>query len=75
MPTTRGAPTDIDISGIHECTAVEIPAASMTRATSPTDRQQKGQMGTSSARSTWSRISAWAICGAVSSTNFSGLRL
>ena len=43
-----------------------IPAASMTRDTSPTDRQQSGQTGARSARSTSSLFIASAIAGALS---------
>ena len=74
-PTTRGAPTDAEISGIQECTAVLMPAASTTRATSPTDRQQKGHTGTKSARSTSWRTRASAIFVAVSSTSSSVFRM
>ena len=52
MPIVRGAPTLAESSGRNESTPVEIPLCSMTRATSPTDRQQNGQTGINSARST-----------------------
>ena len=44
---------------------VEIPASSILRATSPTDRQQSGQTGARSAMSTSSSFMAAAISGAL----------
>ena len=53
---------------IHTISSVTvgIPAASITRATSPTDRQQSGHTGASTARSTDSLAIPAAIAGAVS---------
>ena len=48
---------------------VGTPAASITLATSPTDRQQSGQTGARMARSTSSLFIAAAISGALRSTS------
>ena len=74
MPTTRGAPTATGYSGNQERTAVAMPSRSIFLAASPTDRQQNGQTGTMSTRSTSFRSRAAAIFGTVSSISFSGSR-
>ena len=75
IPTTLGAPTETVSSGTQEWTAVEMPASSITRATSPTDRQQKGQTGTIKAKSTSSLFMPSTIFGAVTSRSSPGLRM
>jgi hypothetical protein len=64
IPATRGAPTEAVNSGIIDNDTVAMPDASMTRWTSPTDRQQIGQTGTSTATSTACSTIRAAICGA-----------
>lgn len=71
----RGAPTEAVKSGIGDRQIVGIPAASMTRCTSPTDRAQIGQTGTMIARSTSSSTISAATAGAVSSTSSAGRRM
>ena len=55
--------------GIVERQIVATPALSMTFDTSPTDRLQNGQTGTSSTTSTWSARSSAANRGAVAETS------
>jgi len=62
-------------SGIIESATVEMPLASRTRCTSPTDRQQNGQPGTSAAASTRSARIRSAMAGAVFSTSSFGSRM
>ena len=52
MAANLGEPTERVNSGIIESEMVEIPAACISLCTSPTDRQQNGQTGTSTAAST-----------------------
>jgi hypothetical protein len=47
MAAILGAPTERVNSGIMESEMIEMPAASISLCTSPTDRQQNGQTGTS----------------------------
>ena len=74
MAAILGAPTERVNSGIIESEMVEIPAASICLCTSPTDRQQKGQTGTSKATSAPSAFIRWIIAGALSSNSSRGLR-
>ncbi len=69
MPASRGTPTARVSSGIQESVTVGMPRASRTLATSPTDRQQNGQEGTSAAASTRSARMRAAMAGAVFSTS------
>ena len=75
MPASRGTPTARVSSGIHDRVTVEIPFASSTLWTSPTDRQQNGQAGTSAAASTRSARMRAAMAGAVFATSSSGSRV
>ena len=75
MPASRGTPTARVRSGIQDIVTVEMPLASSTRWTSPTDRQQNGQAGTSAAASTPSVRIRSAMAGAVFSTNSFGSRM
>ncbi len=52
MPATRGGLTEAVKSGSIDMATLVMPAASMPLEASPTDRQQNGQTGTSSAKST-----------------------
>ena len=52
MAATRETPGAAVKSGIMESDTVGIPAASISRCASPTDRQQKGHTGTSTTAST-----------------------
>lgn len=52
MPATRGGLTEAVKPGNIDSATLVIPAASIPLEASPTDRQQNGQTGTSSARST-----------------------
>ena len=65
MAATRGMPSARWKTQIMFSVTVEIPSASSTRATSPTDRQQSGQTGAKSARSTSSLRIRDAISGAL----------
>ena len=65
MAATRGIPIRRWKGQIMLRVTVGIPAASIFRATSPTDRQQSGQTGASSARSTSSLRMLAAISGAL----------
>ena len=73
MAATRGIPTCRWIGQIMLSVTVGIPAASSFLATSPTDRQQSGQTGARSARSTSSLRIAAAISGADSFSSTSVL--
>ena len=75
MPASRGTPTARVRSGIHDSVTVAIPLASITRWTSPTDRQQNGQAGTSATASTASARRRSMIAGTVSSSNTVGSRM
>ena len=75
MPASRGTPTLRVRSGIHDSVTVATPLDSRIRWTSPTDREQNGQTGTSTTASTPSSRIPAAIAGAVSSTNSSGSRM
>jgi hypothetical protein len=66
MPARRGTPTARVKAGIMERDTVGIPEASSTLWTSPTDRQQNGQAGTSAAASTPRAAMSRAMAGAVS---------
>jgi hypothetical protein len=72
MAATLGAPTERVNSGIIESEIVEIPAASISRCASPTDRQQNGQTGTSSATSTSSAFIRSIIAGTLTSSSSRG---
>jgi hypothetical protein len=72
---SRGTPTAAVKAGIIESDTVAMPLASSTRWTSPTDRQQKGQLGTSTAASTPSSLIRAAIAGAVTSSSSCGRRM
>jgi hypothetical protein len=74
IPATRGAPTEAVNSGIIDNDTVAMPLASMTRWTSPTDRQQIGQTGTSRVTSTASSAIRAAIAGAVEVSSCRGNR-
>ena len=69
-----GAPTERVNSGIIESEMVEIPAASISLCTSPTDRQQKGQTGTSKTVSTPSAFIRWTMAGTLFSKSSRGFR-
>ena len=75
IPATRGAPTEAVNSGIIDSNTVAMPLASMTFWTSPTDRQQIGQTGTSRATSTASPVIRAAIAGAVEASSCRGSRM
>ena len=75
MPASRGTPTARVSSGIHDSVTVAMPLASRIRWTSPTDREQNGQTGTSTTASTCSSRMLAAIVGAVFSTNSVGSRM
>jgi len=75
MPASLGTPTARVSSGIHESVTVAMPLASRTRCTSPTDRQQNGQTGTSAAASTPSARMRSAMAGAVFSISSFGSRM
>ena len=72
MPATRGAPTDRVKSGRVERLTVESPALSISRWTSPTDRQQNGQTGTSRTASTPSARILATIAGTLRSRSSRG---
>ena len=74
MAAILGAPTERVNSGIIESEMVDIPASSISLCTSPTDRQQNGQTGTSTAASTPSAFIRWIIAGTLSSKSSRGLR-
>jgi hypothetical protein len=63
MAAILGAPTERVNSGIMESEMVEMPAASISLCTSPTDRQQNGQTGTSTAASTSSAFICSIMAG------------
>jgi len=65
MAATRGMPTSRWKGQIMLRVTVGMPAASTARDTSPTDRQQSGQTGARSARSTSSLFMASAMAGAL----------
>lgn len=67
IPTNRGAGVEAVRSGMLDRHTVEIPAASIFDATSPTDQLQRGHTGTRRARSTWSS----ARCSIMAGTDFS----
>ncbi len=67
MPATRGAPVARVKSGSVERAAVVSPAFSISRCTSPTDRQQNGQTGTSRTAST----SSFFICSIIATVEVS----
>jgi hypothetical protein len=75
IPATRGAPTEAVNSGIIDNDTVAMPQASRTFWTSPTDRQQMGQTGTSMATSTASAAIRAAIAGAVQASSWRGCRM
>jgi hypothetical protein len=75
MPASRGTPTLRVRSGIHDTVTVASPLASRILCTSPTDREQKGQTGTSTTASTPSSCIAAAMTGAVFSTSSVGSRM
>ena len=75
MPASRGTPTARVSSGIHDSVTVAMPLASRILCTSPTDRLQNGQTGTSNAASTRSSCMLAAIAGAVFSTSSVGSRM
>jgi hypothetical protein len=54
MPTSRGTLTDAVKSGMFDKVTVVNPALSISRCASPTDQQQTGQAGISTAKSTQS---------------------
>ena len=71
-PATRGAPIARVKSGSVESATVARPAFSISRCTSPTDRQQNGQTGTRSTASTSSAFICSIIAGVErSSSSFS----
>ncbi len=71
-PATRGVPTAL-VKGVSIVSvSVEMPAASITLAASPTDRQQNGQAGTKSATSTSSERIRSIIPGTLVLRNSSG---
>lgn len=72
MAATRGAPTDAVSAAMHDRVMVAMPAASISRWTSPTDQWQTGQTGTSSAASTSSRRILSTIAGTVFRSSSSG---
>ena len=74
MPASRGTPTLRVRSGIHETVTVASPLASRALCTSPTDREQNGQTGTSTPASTPSSCIAPAMAGAVVPTSSVGSR-
>ena len=74
MAAILGAPTERVNSGIMESEMVEMPAASISLCTSPTDRQQKGQTGTSRATSTSSCFIWPIIAGTLLSNSSRGSR-
>jgi hypothetical protein len=61
----RGAPAAAVSSGIIDRVTVEIPAASISSAACPTDRQQKGHTGTRTTASTDSALSVSMMAGTV----------
>lgn len=63
IPATLGAHTAPARSGILARMFVLKPAASISRATSPTDQLQIGQLGTSTSTSTCSSFSCWIMAG------------
>ena len=75
MPARRGTPTRRVRSGIHDRVTVESPLPSRILSTSPTDREQNGQTGTSTTASTCSSRMLAAIAGAVVSTSSVGSRM
>jgi hypothetical protein len=75
MAARRGTPTAAVKDGTIESDTVAIPLASRTRWTSPTDRQQNGHVGTSTAASTPSDFMRAAMAGAVSSSSTCGRRM
>ncbi len=75
MAASRGTPTAAVKAGIIESETVAMPLASSTRWTSPTDRQQNGQPGTSTAASTPSSFIRAAMAGAVTSSSSRGRRM
>ena len=75
IPATRGAPTEAVNSGIMDNETVAMPLASMTCWTSPTDRQQIGQTGTSRATSTASAAIRAVMAGAVEASSCRGWRM
>lgn len=72
MAAIRGAPTEAVKSGIIDSVTVEKPAASNSLAASPTDRQQKGQTGTSATTSTASCFIRAIMAGTLRSRNSFG---
>ena len=78
---TAGRPADADhprapvaavTSGITDSVTVDIPAFSISRAASPTDRQQNGHTGTSSTAPTSSLCIRSIIAGTLVRRNSSG---
>ena len=74
MVAILGAPTERVNSGIMESEMVEMPAASISLCTSPTDRQQNGQTGTSTAASISSAFIPSIIACTLVSNSSRGLR-
>ncbi len=74
MAATRGAPAAQVKSGIIESDTVGMPAASISLAASPTDRQQNGQAGARTATSTSSECIRSMISGTLVRRNSSGRR-
>jgi hypothetical protein len=75
MPASRGTPTARVKPGIHDTVTVDMPLASRCRWTSPTDRLQKGQTGTSTTASTPSSRMLAAIAGALVAISSAGSRM
>jgi len=75
IPATRGAPTDRVKSGSVDSATVDRPAASISRCTNPTDRQQNGQTGTSTTMSTPSAFICRIMAGTERSRSSFGFRM
>lgn len=75
IPATRGAPTEAVNSGSIDNDTVAMPCTSITRWTSPTDRQQIGHTGTNTATSTASSAMRAAMAGAVEESSSVGWRM
>lgn len=74
-PGYRGAPTEAVNSGSIDNDTVAMPCTSITRWTSPTDRQQIGHTGTNTATSTASSAMRAAMAGAVEESSSVGWRM
>ncbi len=75
MAATRGGLTEAVKSAIGESEMVEMPLASISRCTSPTDQQQKGQTGTRRTASTFSACKWRIMAGTLSSNKTCGRRI